>query len=449
MIRIIRTELRRSTALSLFALFTVAGVLLLGLNMGLWRDQWLMLSYTHSSSLFLLFPLALAGGAMLGRRDKRTRAEELIAGTGRPRVQRIVPTAAALAIAVTVAYLLVFAGAAALIGVTGSYLSIAPLGEQAAAVLVLIGGAWLGLAAGRAWASLLLPPALAVGSLIAQVVVSEARPPGEPNPLANLSLLPQPPDYDWEAITTQALLGQVALGAGLVVAGFLLVAYASWLVRAAAAATLAGAMVAAVVLPGDTQPERYRIDAAAQALVCADGAPQVCVTAVHAHVLPDAAPQIRRALGMLAKLPGAPQRAEEWRPAQVWEPGLDDREMKTIPVAAGTVRINLELDGTQQLSPYLVQSIVNGAGTTWSGCLPEDDVARYAAGAWLMDADDLTVYTGFYGQGPEFHEKVKDTVRKLRALPAAEQTRRVTALRDAAADCRADLLPILTGQAQP
>ncbi|MET0426519.1 MAG: hypothetical protein ABW046_21810 [Actinoplanes sp.] len=449
MIRIIRTELRRSTALSLFALLTIAAAVLLLLNIGLWRDQWLKLGSTHSSSLFLLLPLALAGGAMLGRRDKRTGVEELIAGAARPRVQRILPAAAALAIAVTVSYLLVYAAAATLVGVTGSYRSIAALPEQAAAVLVLIGGAWLGLAAGRAWSSLLLPPALAVLALGAQLVASEAGPMGQPPPLANLSMLPQPPGADWETVTNQALLGQVVFGAGLVVAGFLLIAYASWLLRAAAVATLAGAMVLTVALPGNTQRERYRVDAGAQALVCADGAPQICVTAVHAHVLPAVVPEIRRALGLLAKLPGAPQRVEEWRTATVWEPGLDDHEQPVVPVAPGTLRVDLDLENSQQVSPYLVQNIVNGAGTTWSGCFPEDDVARAAAGAWLMDADDLTLGTGWYDQGPEFHDQVKDAVRRLRSLPPAEQTRRVTALRDAGATCQPELLPILIDGAQP
>jgi L-alanine-DL-glutamate epimerase-like enolase superfamily enzyme len=91
---------------------------------------------------------------------------------------------------------------------------------------------------------------------------------------------------------------------------------------------------------------------------------------------------------------------------------------------------------------HLVESIVWGAGTTHHGCPPSDDVAEAAAGAWLLGTDDIRIDE--YAPDPDFHAQVRDAVRQLRRLPAAEQTRRVTALRDAAAACQVNLLPILT-----
>ncbi|AGL14122.1 hypothetical protein [Actinoplanes sp. N902-109] len=443
MIHLTWTELRRSNARTLAILLIAVSAVLLALD-GMWRGQWLRLIYNHDSSLFVLLPLALAGGAILGRRDRRTGVHELVGATPRPRVARTVPPAAALAAAAAGAHLLIFAVATVIVAVNGSYLSVAPIAMALAGAVVLVGGTWLGLAAGRAWSSPLVPPALAVLGLVLQFSASESTP-GELNRLSNLSLLAQPPGSDWEAPTAQAVFSRLALGVGFAAAGFLLTAGSSWLPRVVAVPVLAGALVAAAVLPGTTMAGRYRIDPGAERLVCSG---QVCLTAAHANLMDEVAPQVRRALTLLAKLPGAPQRAVEWRSDRVWELGDSIDAAGAQRAEPDILQIDLDL-GNGKPGPHLTESALLGAGTRWNGCYNGESVAQYAAGAWLLGTDDMVVYDGFGAPPGDFGAEVRQTVAKLRQLPPDEQVRRVTALRDASADCVQDLMPYLTDGVRP
>jgi hypothetical protein len=431
MIRITVTELRRSTPLAVAALLSLVSVAALATSFDIWQGRWSQYSYNHTAATFVLVPLALAGGAMFGRREKRTRVDELTASTGRPRWQRTAPAAAALAIAVTVAHLLVFAAGAVVVESTATYLNWGALLVPLTDVVILTGAAWLGLAAGRAWSSPLLPPALAVVTLAGLVGLSEVH-----GVFSRLSLIAQPPWYDWEAVTGRTLLGHLALGAGLAVAGLLLVAGASWRPRVTALAVAAAALVAATVVPAG----RYYVDPEAPRLVCASGTPQVCVTEVHEFALAEAAPQVRRVLTLLAKLPGAPRRAVEWRADGVGRAGIEPAGVRTAP---GTLQFDLGLEGLHP-DPHLTERLL-AAPRTWGQQCPGavSDTAWAALGAWLLGTDSITF------DGAEIEQaraQVRDAVHKLRALPQAVQIQRVTAMRAAGADCDADLLPILTGE---
>ncbi|HYN92924.1 MAG TPA: hypothetical protein VES42_03650 [Pilimelia sp.] len=454
MIHAIRTELRRSNAIALAVLLFVIGALMIAAMAQTWHRQWLLFSYVQASGLFFLAPLALAGGAMLGRREARTRADELMGSTGRPRWQKVTPPAAALAVAVTVMHLLTLGIGAAVIGATGGFLSAGGILPALVDVTVLIGAVWVGLAAGRAWSSPLLPPALAALALVAQVGVEFT---GQGSGLGNLTLMLQPPGSAWESFNAEALLGRLALGAGLLLGGLLLGFSASWLPRVAGVAVLATGMVLTVVITPLGMGARYQVNTAAQRLVCADGTPQVCVTAVHAYALPAVAPAARRALAMLAKLPGAPTRAVEWRadaPATFHSAQFRGRTPKLEP---GTVTFRLEPDhrmlstgdlfSLESAAPTgLTADIVNGAGTTMNGCQLGDTAALGAAGAWLMGVDVLPL-TDQFAYDETVRADIAATVQALRELPEQEQVRRVTALRDAANACRtSDLRSILTGE---
>src|SRR5690606_25249797 len=108
--------------------------------------------------------------------------------------------------------------------------------------------------------------------------------------------------------------------AALAATGLLLLTAASR--RAAAVATLPALVGAAVVLPflpAGGYDAAARLDPAAVVLVCDDDGPPVCVTRVHAALLPDVAGPAREALGILAaKLPGAPTRAVEVQHPPYW-----------------------------------------------------------------------------------------------------------------------------------
>ena len=451
MIHLIGVELRRSNARVLAVLLLLGSLGTLAVSTD-WGHQWWQFSFYLAANLFLQVPLTLAAGAMLGRRERRTGAAELLDSTGRPRWQRITPTAAALAITVIVVQLSILAAGAARIGAAGGYLSARGVVPALADIIVLIGAAWVGLAAGRAWASPLLPPMLAGSALVAQVLASMSGNPqtGATSRMESLSLLPQPPNAYWESVTAEATAGRLALGLGLALGGWLLIVGTGWPSRLAGTGTLlAGMALITHLTPAGGPYARYEVDAAAQELVCADGTPQVCVTAVRAYELEEVTTAARRALTLLAKLPGAPTRAVEWRagavgngdPAQFWGP-----EPSNDP---GTVVF--ALGGWGAPSPAdVTASMLNGAGTTRNGCEPGDEVALGAAGAWLMGTDRLPLRDGGSAPSDQVSNAIAATVAALRQLPGPEQVRRVTALRDAAGACRnGDLLAILTdGTAQ-
>ncbi|MEU8370235.1 hypothetical protein [Micromonospora tulbaghiae] len=449
MIRQVRIELRRSNAPAVAVLLLVIGILGVASMYSFWQGQWLRLGYVHSSAMFLLMPLALAGGAVLGRRDRRTRADELMNSTGRPRWQRTLPAMTALGVAVAAAHLLVLAGGAALVATGGAYVGVRGLAGPLVDVLVLVGAAWCGTAVGRLWSSPLLPPLLAAAALVAQEGTSMLA--GADSKVSNVSLMINwPPDTPWETLSDRLLLSRLALGAGLVLAGLLLAAGGSWLTRAGALAGLAGG-VAGLVLIGVPGPAGiWQLDPGARRYVCADGAPQVCVTAVNAHLLPEVTTEAHRGLRALAKLPDAPTRAAELRLDTI---GSNDSEQWHRPKPApGTVQFLLEVDPDTGRAADVAERIALGGGTMWSGCgRSGDDIAPAIVAAWLLDTETVRLWDSWtgYRYADEQQEEIRAGVRQLRALPEPEQMRRVTALRDAAARCEPDLMPALTGRAAP
>jgi hypothetical protein len=447
MTRPIRIELRRSNAPAVALLLVVTGGLGVAAMYEFWWGLWLRFGYAQTTSMFILMPLALAGGVMLGRRDRRTRAEDLMNSTGRPRWQRALPAMGALGIGVAGAQLLVLAAGAVLVSFTGSYLG--PRGAAAAVVdaIVLVGAAWTGIAVGRRWGSPVLPPALAAAALVAQVAVQGV--PDARNPLHNLSLMiTYPPDAPWETVSTRFLLGRLCLGVGLVLTGLLLAAGRSWRLRTGAVATLAAGVAGLLMIATPGQAGTWQIDPAAQRPVCAEGTPQVCVLAVHAHLLPQVTTDARRALAALAKLPGAPTRAVELRLERI---GTHDSEQwQRVRPEPGTVQFVLEPDPATGADPDVAESIVMGGGTYWGGCGGNSDLAMSIAGAWLLDTDSIRMwdpYVGYFFADRHVAE-VREGVRKLRAFPPDEQLRRVSALRDAASRCEPDLLLILIDEAE-
>ncbi|MCA2212160.1 hypothetical protein [Jidongwangia harbinensis] len=447
MIRPIRIELRRSNATTVALLLIVIGGLVLATMYGFWRGQWLRFGYAQTTTMFILVPLALAGGAALGRRDRRAHTEDLMNSTGRPGWQRTLPAMSALGIGVAVAHLLVLAVGAILIAVPGSYLGLRGFAAPLIDVLILIGAAWTGVAAGRRWSSALLPPALAAGVLVLQFGAQAVS--VDPNRLQNLSLMIiYPPDAPWETVSTPALLGRLALAAGLLLAGVLLAAGRSWPRRAGAGAALAAGVAGLLLITAPGPAGRWQIDPAAHRLVCADGTPQVCVAAVHEHLLPHVTTEARRALAAIAKLPNAPTRAVEVR---LDTPGVHDSEQwqRKAP-EPGTVHFALNPDPDTGQDPDVADSIAMGGGMWWNGCGANiDDKAMSVVGAWLLGTETVRMWDPVFGDmfASRTEAAVRDGVRALRALPEREQLRRVTAVRDAAARCERELMPILTGEA--
>ncbi|GAA3384012.1 hypothetical protein [Cryptosporangium minutisporangium] len=445
--RILRLELRRSAAVGIGALsLLVGGGLLLSFPEG-FAGRWMQLAVFARSLLLVTWPLALAGGAWLGRREARSRVGELFASTPRPRAQRILPTAAALAITVVVAYLLVFVSGIPWVVPTAAYFPAGTLLVAGVGAVAMVTAAWLGLAAGRALPWLVTAPALAVvGVAVAGLLPDWLSVDAEINGGEAPKALLLSPVYsggadDFEVLLPRVSLIQTLWLVAVAVTGLLL--FAAVRRRSLVLATLPAVLAAAValpLLPSGGYPAAAKVDPDAVALVCDDDGPQVCVTRVHAATLPDIVGPGRQVLGLLAaKLPDAPTRAvESWRGPQ--EPAVR-HSRDTILFYPPSITSAGRAEPDDYLRTYLAEAAWRQECTERSGPV-EPDLGRAVAAAWLT------------GQPPASQDWWSDDdrtranalYRTLTALPPAEQRRRMSAAREAALDCRDDaLLPILSG----
>jgi hypothetical protein len=247
------------------------------------------------------------------------------------------------------------------------------------------------------------------------------------------------PRDPWVMVTGAVTAGQAAWLLGLAVAGFVLVAARSRIAKLGSVLPLAVGLLIALPLFPASAAATYVPDAAAKALVCTGS---VCVTALHETRLPELVGPGTEALRKLEALPGTPARVEE---TATVEPVDGDRER-----SATAVLVDFET------APYrdargedLVRSMVAGAGTTpCKGLRHGDDeyvreqVARSVSAAWFMG--EVKPLPGFRFLQDKVDQQIRPVWDAFRALPAAEQQARISALRAAALSCRGDLLDVLT-----
>ncbi|MEV4756683.1 hypothetical protein AB0J86_16420 [Micromonospora sp. NPDC049559] len=458
MIRIVGTELRRSSAAAVALLsLLVATALLLSFPQG-FAGRWMQLAVSARMMLMLMWPLALAGGAWLGRRDARSRVGELFASTARPRWQRVLPTAGALAITLVGAYVLMFLVGAAWVAPTARYFPIATIAVTAVGALSLVAAGWLGMAAGRAVPRLVTAPALAVVAvavvgLLPDWMSASGLDGDTPDPTALLlsPVFSRGVD-DFQTVAARVNLTQALWLAALAATGLLLLgAVRRRAVALAVLPAMLGGAVAVPLMPAGGYDAAPVLDPSAVELVCDDDGRQVCVTRVHAALLPDVVGPVRQALALMAaKLPDAPTRAIESREISTfWEP-QDPVRIGPKPPADALVFANPLIGGTgradfskEPFLPYLLTA-------AWQrDCGDEAEhggdahLARVVAAAWLTGQPPVPEV---WWQ-PEEQARVEAGYRALTALPPDEQLRRMVAARDAALDCRTDVLvSILPGE---
>jgi hypothetical protein len=452
--RILRIELRQSTAVWAGLLLAAIGAFLLrALNPP--YALWMQVVTVQRDMMQLTWPLALAAGAWQACRERRSRVEELVVTTPRPRWRRVQPIAAAMALAAAVGYLLMLVGGAINIEDVGSYFPLGALPVIAIGALAMIGAVWLGLAIGTLLPSPLTAPLLGVVgfaglSVLPQMFVVSNREPG--TFLLLPFLRPREGGFSPQVLSTSANLSQLLWLAAIAATGFALFAAARTRTRLAAVMpAVLGAAVVLPMLPGRVA-EAWVPDRDALTLICTEP-PQVCVPRISRHALDDLTGPGRQALAILAaKLPSPPTRVvgilrdtvgqsvgglpADTLPAPVWisqdgpSGGPDDGPLWAILDGAGTLPC-----------PDL-------AGT------PEDpneeyNVVRMAAAAWLIDRlppGESNLPSGL----AKSSGTVKQVLDVLHALPAEEQQSRVAALRDAELTCAAgDRLEILTGTPGP
>ncbi|MFY1695135.1 MULTISPECIES: hypothetical protein [unclassified Solwaraspora] len=452
--RIMKTEVRRTAVPGIALLLLVIGAAFTLLSIEFFAGRWTQLALYGRGSLLLLIPLALAGGAWLGRRDRRSRVGELFATTVRPRWQRTLPLAVGYAAIMVVVYLLATAVGAIWVAPTAAYFSSTVFGITTVGALGMVAASWLGMAAGRAVPRIVTAPVLAVvGFAVVALLPDYISMAGydanwvktQPDPSALLLTPAFPGGFDdLQTLPTSVSALQAVWLAALAGTALLLIGTArrSLLALAVLPAVL-GAAVAVPLLPTGGYFGAAVVDPAAAELVCDDDGPQVCVRKVHAQLLPDIVGPAREALTLMAaKLPDPPVRAQESaRPVDWATPGRPPARRPPDTLVFDPVGVTA--DGKADLSDgYFEANLLHAAWAQECHAVsgPGQAVrsvpyqAEAVATAWLT------------GEPPkredwfrvEDIQQIEAGYQGLTALPADQQRQLVGRARAAALDCDYD-----------
>lgn len=460
--RILRIELRRSVAPWTAALIAATGTFVLFVSNPPYR-AWIELTIVQRDIMSLIWPLAMGAGAWQALRDRRSRVEELLGTTARPRRWRVLPVAAAMAIAAIAAYLLMFAASVGHVRHPEGYFPAGAVPLIAVGALALVVAVWLGLAIGTLVPSRLTAPILVVVGFLGMALLPLAlNPHNRPRP-GTFLLLPylQGPGDDpflAQVLTVRANSAQALWLAAVAASGLALFAAARPGTRVAALLpVVVGAAVAVPAMPRQLEAAWVE-DRRATELTCTRDEPTICVPERHATVLPALREPGRRALAALnAKLPPAPTRivVDSLRGDIVEGPQPADTLLVLSPIdgygelqmpAGDVVWLMLLGAGTR--------ACANGSGSDDQSKTAADEIqrrvlgypaARAAVAAWLLDEDPRTEVAGEPVSEQEL-ALTREALATLRDLPAGEQRSRVTAVRDAERSCAdGDRLDMLTG----
>lgn len=434
--RIVWIELRRS-AVPWIAVLAAGLAWALAGDAERWDGLWSATVLVHHNNLGLLWPLVLAAGAWLGRRDRSARITELVRSTPRTGASRAAPVAVLLAVCLASGYVLSLLEGLARATLAASYWPSGSYWPVLVGALGIAAAGILGLGLGRLMPSMLTAPLLALGGLVVVIgplVIWED---------SHTRALLLTPGYlgstdEYSVVGWRGNVGQALWFVGLTATGWALLTAGTRRAKALAVVpAVLGLAVALVVLPPlDRAAPR---DPLAAELVCADDGPRVCVTRLYEPILPQLVGPAQRALAVLGRLPDPPTAVVQ----QIGTyGGLVEQDHDTVHL-----NLTVSSDGTVSTGAGSIeQDILDGAGTWACGAATDDtatwdriDAARAAAGLWLRGAD----------APPEFvrspvRELVEQALTFLHTLPLEAQVARVAAMRDAAIECRPDLYDVLT-----
>jgi hypothetical protein len=437
MTRIVRIELRRSAAAGIAVTLLLAGAMLLYGEPRAWASGWMPLAMVQRQYLVLLWPLALAAGGWQARREQRSHVAELFASTGRPLPQRVAPTLAAMAIAVVCGYLATAAVTIPWIIDTAAYLPAAGFAVLAVGALSLVAAAWLGMAVGRLVPSPATAPGLAVAGIGLLLALTPAAAGGREwlvaafSPTQGLGLF-----NDFRTVSGRVSAAQGLWLAAIAVTSVALLSAGRARTRVAALLPVViGAAAAFAVIPHGGDYVESPVDPVARHLVCAEASPRVCVSRMHAGLLPEVAPLARQGLAMLAKLPDPPAAAVENVNTFL------DEHVAAQPSDTVVFDVRVGADGHLADPGDFLPRMLNAAGVSADHCPRSHNgpVSR-AAAYWLLEReppDDPY-------EPAEVNADTRALWQGLRKLPEREAAARVAAARAAALACE-DLDGLLTG----
>jgi hypothetical protein len=316
--RALLIELRRSAALW-------TSVLTLGVALGLfygfsgpwgkgaeaWTEEWTNLARWLRYHLLFLWPVALAAGSWQGRREHRSKMDELLTTVPRPPLLRVLPPVLAMCIGLAGAYLVLFLiGAIQVVG-NASFNNYGWVPILVVGFLALMAAALLGMGIGRVLPFVLTAPVLGVAGLAAMIITTMGAP-GNGSSLDGIvsqqvallgpALLGVRDAFG--TIATQVSVLQIVWFVALGLTGLGLVAFVGRRVRLfALIPVVVGAAIVVPLFPSDPAGVVVR-DTEAVALVCATGTPRVCVSRLHEDQLDGLVGPARQVLAELARLPG-------------------------------------------------------------------------------------------------------------------------------------------------
>ncbi len=285
--RALGIELRRGVGVWASVPLIAAGTAIALAHPRDWAGDWLGWGYYLRIMLIVVGPLVVAVAAWQGGRERRRGLVELLDSTSLSPLRRSLAAYASPAVWASLAFGVV---AAAMGAVTATHSTYAgpPILLALSAVAAVVMFAALGFVAGR-----LLPwrgtaPLLAITTYVAVAATAYTDAPAAYlSPGVQLFFSDSP--ARWWAPTTAAVFLSVAAAALL-----LLGPRSRWL--SPAALVLAVLLSQPVIRAGE---DAFTVDAAAEALVCADGSPQVCLTQRHAGQLPEVAATVQQVLAGL------------------------------------------------------------------------------------------------------------------------------------------------------
>lgn len=455
-LRILGIELKRSAAPWIGVFVLVVPLAFLYFVSGPWEEgatkwtaQWTSMALWTRYPLIFLWPLAVGLGALQGLRDHRSKMSELLTSTPRPARHRAAALAGTTSFALISAFaLVVLLGAVLTLTGDASYGHLGWLPISLVGALALAAGAVLGMGVARALPSVLTPPLLVVVTFLFNSFVrfrqtSEDPVPATPAPNAFSLLSPAVADVRETLLTLSASvhLGQTLWLLGMAATGFALLAVATPRARLLALTPLlAGGTLALPLLPADPR-DTYVVDRAAAAQVC-DG--PVCVTTIRQPqldtlvgpgretlrllrgALGDQAPTGIRETAVPRALTGPPERA---RDAVLLDFG-DEVIGKAMFGDAGDKEL------TRVMVALSIAPVCHSRSGTEGGTV-EDAATQSVAAAWVL-GDRPRPLDGTWHSASDQEELARPVWKKLVALPAAEQRRRIGAMHAAAVSCSGD-----------
>ncbi len=364
MSRPLSIELRRGVGVWAMVPLVLAGSAVALTHPRDWAGDWYGWAYYLRTVLIVIGPLVVAAAAWQGGRERRRDLDELLDSTCRSPLRRAVTSFASPAAWSSTAFVVV---AAAMAAVTASYATYSgpPILLALSAAIAIAMFAALGFVAGRLLRWRLTAPLLAVATYLglAATVYSSAAV-AYLSPGAQLFFADTP--AAWWAPATVAVYLAVAVAALL-----LLGPRSRWLSPVAVAVAVLAALP--VLQAGE---DAFTIDLAAEALVCADGSPRVCLTQRHAGQLPEVARAVQEVLAGLG-LPG---------PVNEQRFGEDNRDE---PGALNSLYLAADLRGRPDLD--LVREDAANLAVPWR-CgdqpRPSDDELAFATfqlTSWVRD----------------------------------------------------------------